>query len=273
MSEEPANKKMILFKIFRVIVKVVIVFVGIMILLMAGLAFLLQIAFNILFGWIHFIINNLENIQISLANIGYFLLLQITFFFTLHYIARWLSKSKWHYANTAKIQGLILGLFVLGVASIGITHQLYWIGTETRPLLKRRPMYAAKKTKTSEAKVALATVYTALQANYDEHGEYNLCFDYNQRGNADYRYYVVGFHSAVKSEKCQAKNNHIFHLAGKEVAGLLANPDMIPKDCIISEDGQKFKICAVGHITIDPKKLDIWSLNEKKTFQHEQVGY
>jgi len=172
-------------------------------------------------------------------------------------------------------QGFTLVELMVVVAIIGI------LSAVAVPNFKK---YQAKS-KTSEAKLQLAAIYSAQVAHYSDYDTYGTClkdmgFDPSEESSE--RYYTVGFNVAdggtaadasSRGAACDpgtATDGSHFFIAYKGVGGA-APPATVSTTTSISTNS--FQAAADGTVSKDYVGSDEWSINEKKLIRHEQTGY
>ncbi len=108
-----------------------------------GGGFLIEIPFRLAFGWIGFLLTNLEAMEPNGLLIAEAAGCAIAFGIGGHYFARWLwremapaGSGAWRAGWSIAGVGGVLLLFVAGIATIGITHQSAWLFTAKGPLLE-----------------------------------------------------------------------------------------------------------------------------------------
>ena len=129
------------------------------------------------------------------------------------------------------------------------------------------------KARQSEAKIALAAVYTSEKSFYAEYSAYLGSFDavgYSPEGYR--RYYGVGFSSlpsgtvtgyaGVTTNNTWAAVNNSF-VCG-QTAYALGTPTPV--------DAQTFDVSASGCIRQANAKMDVWNIDESKTLQNNNIA-
>ena len=144
------------------------------------------------------------------------------------------------------------------------------------------------KSKTSEAKLQLASVYSAETAFMADADSYASCLNemgYDPSGEVSNRYYLTGFASAFASGgtingiTCSASgaNGTSFFSAGKKVGGKQATTvAVLPTAAKVDSTGATFIAAAGGYIDSDQATAgtyDQWTVNENKLFSHTILGY
>ncbi len=142
------------------------------------------------------------------------------------------------------------------------------------------------KTKTSEAKLQLAAIYsaeTALQTDYDAFAE---CLGFaGYIPPAGGNYYAVGFDSQAATAGAggvvdanaggtPCTSDGVFGGdAAKSVAGNTATTADLTAS-VVAADGATFTAEAVGYVSADQAGvLDRWTINTDKTLLHTNTGY
>lgn len=167
------------------------------------------------------------------------------------------------------------------------------------------------KSKTTEAKIQLASLYSAETAAQAEFDVYVSCLDkigFDPAPSTKSRYYAIGF-SVVGPRDADALANGLTDCKGGEWSDPEANPDCgtadtkscmgfgagkkvsgfqfnekttfdkgfgTPKNVIVSENGEAFLAGAAGQVF--PKAgtepfPDSWSINQDKQVSHKKTGY
>ncbi len=170
-----------------------------------------------------------------------------------------------------KQEGFTLVELMVVVAIIGI------LSAVAIPNFKR---YQAKS-KQSEAKLQLSSIYTAettLQTDYDSYGSCLAFAGY--RGPAAQNYYATGFGAATAAPNTAIRNNggagcadadQFFWVATKSVGGNTADDvadlanDTVPTNT-------QFVASAAGYISADNGGLDEWIIDENKNMSNPVDG-
>lgn len=114
-------------------------------LLLAGMVFSVaarDIGLHLLFGWWGYLGRVLPNISVRWDGVVSFVVALGVFVVLLHPIVAWLRRemsadrrAQWRWRSTCLLAGLVIILFVAGVAMVGVTHQVAWLATDDAPLL------------------------------------------------------------------------------------------------------------------------------------------
>lgn len=159
------------------------------------------------------------------------------------------------------------------------------IGVLTSVAIPNFKRYQAKS-KTSEAKIQLAGVYSAqitMQSDYDHFGTCLLNAGFSTPTN---NYYAIG-HSAtnntanalVRGEGGECADGATFQFAAsKKVGGVLVGTSVHTAQLAATVDntGETFTASAVGYIDKDfntAATASIWSIDETKDLSQERLGY
>ena len=119
-----------------------ILFLALVVLVIFPSVALFQIPWYLVFGWAHFIFDNATRIELNPGLAAEAILCLVVLSIGTHYFARWLhaqmsaaSKPVWPWRWTLGGLAIMLLLFVAGIGTIGVTHQLAWLVNATEPLL------------------------------------------------------------------------------------------------------------------------------------------
>lgn len=135
------------------------------------------------------------------------------------------------------------------------------------------------KSKTSEAKLQLASAYTAETAFFADYDVYASCLSkmgYNPSGEASQRYYGVGIDATFGEDEAYSNGGvgcsqgiSLFE-SGKLTNGIAS----VTGAEVTAGDGTTaaFTVAAVGNI-IAGTASDIWTINNAKQLKNTMVGY
>lgn len=158
------------------------------------------------------------------------------------------------------------------------------------------------KSKTSEAKLQLASVYSAETAFFSDYDNFATCLNlmgYDPSNETGQRYYAIGFGAAVASIGAAAVSNgapsgcatgssttslalaaaatdgYMMYAAGKKVGGS-AFQSALPATYTLGANGDTFTAAAAG--IIDAKyatssTASIWSITDNKKLTQVNAGY
>ncbi len=183
-----------------------------------------------------------------------------------------------------KNKGFTLVELMVVVAIIGISSSV------AIPSFKK---YQARS-RTVEARHHLANIYVAQTAFYADYNTYATCLKqmgYDPSEEKNNRYYAIGFensnntlaNAAVQNGAASTCINGVFKFgAGKRIGTIEPidekdlNAKNTPGKWVATDKPQGFRAGALGIISSDsatPDTADAWSIDEKKNFTHERVGY
>lgn len=169
------------------------------------------------------------------------------------------------------IQGFTLVELMVVVAIIGI------LSTVAVPNFKR---YQAKA-KTSEAKLMLASIYSAETAFMGEWDTFATCLVDMGITRPARGYYVFGFTSENSGTNTTASNNGatcnnngftVMPSTRVAVGGIAATTSDIYLSTV-STNGDTFKAGAAGKISSDVTTRDLWTITENKILKNETPGF
>ncbi len=95
-----------------------------------GLLLPIEVAFQLAFGWIWFLLRVVPRVQLSAGALASATLFGLGFSLGVHLLGRWLgnhARSPWSFRKTASLTLLVLLSFTTGVAVVGIVHQSVWL--------------------------------------------------------------------------------------------------------------------------------------------------
>ncbi len=146
------------------------------------------------------------------------------------------------------------------------------------------------KSKTSEAKLQLAALYTAEVSFSTDFDVYATCLDtmgYDPSSNLDSRYYSVGFSAHLAAANSNAVANgadtclgttNFWYIAGKTVGGAKADTPAtyLAGASVTAATFDGFTAAAAG--VLDASKTaagtaDKWTIDQDKKLSHPQPGY
>ena len=104
--------------------------------------FFIEIPFLLVFGWIGFLVDIVEMAEVNLVLLIEGAIVLAVLAVGGHWFARWLysalvpaATEPWQARWTAGGLGLVLLLFVAGIATIGLSHQTAWLFMRTDPII------------------------------------------------------------------------------------------------------------------------------------------
>lgn len=155
------------------------------------------------------------------------------------------------------------------------------------------------KSRTSEARLQLSSLYTAEVAFASDYDNYATCLEdmgYTPGGdsgnnfNGANRYYGVGFASAVPTGQvadnvngsiCVQSSNFQYFTGLRVTSGISADTSafVTAADVTVLGNGTSFNAQAVGPVHSDftansgANGMDVWQIDEFKALTHERQGY
>jgi hypothetical protein len=148
--------------------------VGLLVLVGGGGAFLIEIGWYLVFGWIHFIMKNLASAELNRVLLAEGIACTVALGIGTHYLCHSLYREAnasaaraWRWQWTASGLALVLLLFVACIGTIGVTHQMAWLLTSSDPLLESRMIARAR---ISEAVLIGSGVKSIVAEFYDGKG-------------------------------------------------------------------------------------------------------
>jgi hypothetical protein len=144
----------VLAKLLKRVLYLFLCLIGILILGgVLGMMWPFELGWYLAFGWIRFIAKNLAAVQVNPVLLTEGIACTVALGVGAHYFCRWLyreagpSKERvWRWQWTASGVAVVMLLFVIGIGTIGVVHQLGWLLASKGPLLvsdfnRRTPMY------------------------------------------------------------------------------------------------------------------------------------
>lgn len=137
------------------------------------------------------------------------------------------------------------------------------------------------KSKTSEAKLQLASIYTAETAFFGDYNTYASCLaamGYNPTSEAAQRYYTTGFASSTAAIDASAVANgaiacsQLHFFAATKPVGTYTPPATISTSSTADTE-TTFIAAADGQISSEVTTDDEWTINQAKVILNEFVGY
>ena len=110
---------------------------------------LLELVWYLVFGWIHFLASNLKSMEVNRLLLFEGIFFALALWIGTHYFFGWLYRAwgssdggvgqpgrVWHWRWSTSGLVLMLLLFVVGIGTIGATHQAAWLFNASEPLLE-----------------------------------------------------------------------------------------------------------------------------------------
>jgi len=144
------------------------------------------------------------------------------------------------------------------------------------------------KSKTTEAKLALASIYTAELSFFSDYDSYAVCLNtmgYRPDGGQSSRYYTTGFKNADTNANAAVPSNAGCNgnigVNGKYFLGTKGNSDSAVNNAQRSEAQLEsiaptqttYTAAAVGIVEPGGTRGDRWTVTNTKLFSHPQSGY
>ena len=162
------------------------------------------------------------------------------------------------------------------------------------------------KSKTTEAKIQLSSVYTTMESMLLEYDAYGSCLSsggYNPSPDRTNRFYAIGYNAVgsgdgtvagnglasctVSPALCTSSNctgTHYFYSAGKVAGGVSTTKPLIiaagsstsqadQLGHVVTVTASTFTAGASGFIDPSSESKDQWSINFEKKLSHVKVGY
>ncbi len=141
------------------------------------------------------------------------------------------------------------------------------------------------KAKVSEAKIALAAIYTVESTLYSDYDSYASCLNFGGYDNTQ-QYYGVGFTKGAANDVATnggtgcTNTDTFFFEANKKVGGskvgTAANLKTANSSADLEAKAAEFKAGAAGYIDKDnktPSAASFWTIDEDKDMKQVRLGY
>jgi prepilin-type processing-associated H-X9-DG protein len=105
-----------------------------------GMVFPIQIGLYLAFGWVTFLANVLPQVQVAWSGVVSAVICLGAFAVGVHWFLGWMlaqirPECRWKLRWTASLVGVIVVMFVAGMATAGMAHQAGWLLTAKEPLV------------------------------------------------------------------------------------------------------------------------------------------
>ena len=145
---------------------------GCIVLACLGVTFPIDAAFQLVFGWVLFLLRVAPQITIDVSATVTALVCLVILTVGLHLFLRWLygtiqranaheaSASRWRTRWTGMLLALMVSMFLAGISAVGVSHQVVWLFTSRESILHSsggmREIAARMKSSNNLKQVALA---------------------------------------------------------------------------------------------------------------------
>ena len=181
----------------RFFVRFLIVLGALFVLACLGLAVPFEFAFYLMFGWIHYLYRVLPQVRVNGSAVAAAAVCLVLLTAGLHRFSSWLYRQiwvsfeadasivrRWHGRWTAWLIGGILLMFIAGLATVGITHQVAWLlSTSEKLVIGSGASEAARRAQSTNN---LKQIGLALGAYLHEHKSFPAAATINRLGRPLY---------------------------------------------------------------------------------------
>ena len=120
-------------------IRLVVLMLAIGLAVLASLVMVPEAAVAVLFGWAAYLNRVLPEAAVRWDGAVIFLAGLVILTLLLHRLFTWLRREMtegavWRWRSTGLVVGMILLMFIAGIAMVGITHQAAWLAAEREPL-------------------------------------------------------------------------------------------------------------------------------------------
>ena len=129
-----------------------------------NLSFLAELPYYLFAGWIHYLIRVVPQVRPDPSTVTTAIGCLVVIVLGFHWFARWLYSARmqdrqppWSWRWTFRIVAVVVLMFAVGVASVGIVHQTGWLITSEEPII-------------STGRIRAATSRTHSANNLKQHG-------------------------------------------------------------------------------------------------------